>query len=253
MADSSSHRPYAPTSQRLQRARKEGNLAVSQDLCSAVILLGAFCFFYLFGEYAAQYVKKIYESHFLNVTCVEISHESFSAKITSSVWALSWVAIPFFSVLGILAVTVGMAQTGFFYRPAQVIPDWKRVSPGEGLARLFSWKNFFSLIFGLSKMLVILCVTVGVVYVRRDTVFQLGMVPLPEAVYGAVRLLIICGMLISLILVVLAVLDYFVQYRIWINSLRMTEQEMREELKDLEGNAQIKARQKSVHRNISGS
>jgi flagellar biosynthetic protein FlhB len=119
------------------------------------------------------------------------------------------------------------------------------------MARLFSVNNTFRLGLGLVKLLVITGVAALSLYSQREAIVGLSMLDLPELASSLVHILLATTMKIALALFVLALLDYGFQRWKHEQDLKMTPQELREEMKNLETNPQLTSRRRQVQRQLA--
>jgi flagellar biosynthetic protein FlhB len=149
------------------------------------------------------------------------------------------------------AVVANLAQVGFLFLPERVAPELGRISPLAGLRRLFSLSSTARLGFGLLKILVIGAVAWIDLYAKRDVILGLGGASPIEIASFLLGVLLWTSLKIALALLVLAVLDYALVRWKFERDLKMTTQELREELKSIEGDPQLRRRRRRVARRLS--
>jgi flagellar biosynthetic protein FlhB len=141
-------------------------------------------------------------------------------------------------------------QGGLFFLPDKVAMNLSRLDPLAALRRIFSLTNLVRLVFGLFKIGVIAAVAFLCFYNELASVLNLsGQDVGPIAVYLG-KTLLWTALRIGIALLVLAVLDYGFQFWSHERDLRMTPQEIREEMRHLEGDPQITARRRAVQRQL---
>jgi flagellar biosynthetic protein FlhB len=126
-----------------------------------------------------------------------------------------------------------------------------RLSPLGGLQRIFSAANMVRLGFGVCKLIVILSVSCVALYNQREALFGLAGLAPPALAAQMTHILFWTALKVGAALLVLAMLDYAYQRWRHERDMRMTPQELREELKNLEGNPQVIARRKQMQRDLS--
>ena len=183
---------------------------------------------------------------------------SVDAGYAMSQWntALSGVAQHVAPILGLLllgAVAVEIAQVGWLFLPEKAMPDLTRLDPLQGLRRIFSLPNLVRLAFGIFKLIVVSAVAYSAVAGQQKTILGLSGLSLPQAAGYLCEVLIWTVLKIAVALLILALLDYGFQRWKYEQDLRMTSQEVREELKNLEGNPQMIARRRFVQRQLAAS
>jgi flagellar biosynthetic protein FlhB len=166
-------------------------------------------------------------------------------------WELARRLVPIFGLLLAAAVAVHVGQVGFLFLPGKLAFDLSRLDPLKGLRRIFAVENFVRLGFGLFKVLVIAAVAAMALYGEWDTILGLTGLAVPEIAAYLGHVLLGTMLKIAVALLVLAVLDYAFQRWKFERDLRMTPQEVREELKNLEGDPHIAARRRVVQRQLA--
>ncbi len=254
MPDQNGDKSQAPTQHRRQKAREQGQVAKSQDLGSAVLLilglaallmlggglvkfLGGFTTYQLGGAWLPA------ESDFNAAEAV--------AEYNATLYELARFVLPILGLLLLAAVAVNVLQVGFMFLPQKLAPDISRLDPLKGLKRIFSLTGAARLTFGLFKILVIATVAFVSLYNQRDTVLGLSGLGVGEIAVYVIEILLWTSMKIGMALMVLALLDYAFHKWQYEQDIMMTPQEGRAEMKHLEGNPEIRARRKMVQRQLA--
>jgi flagellar biosynthetic protein FlhB len=158
--------------------------------------------------------------------------------------------LPIFGLLMLAGLAAGLLQVGFLFVPERVTPDISRVDPLKGLQRLLSLTALMRLGFGLFKVVVIALVAFVSLYNRWGEILASSQSePARIALWVADITLWTC-LKIGIALFLLAVLDYAYQRWKHERDLRMTQQEVREEMKDYQGDPQTLARRRAVQRQL---
>ena len=143
-------------------------------------------------------------------------------------------------------MAVNVLQTGFLFLPQRVSFDLGRISPIRGWQRIFSSAGMVHLGFGLLKLTAVFAVAGVVLYNQREALLGLIALPPPALAAQMAQILLWTALKIGAALLVLAILDYAYQRWRHEQDLKMTPQELREELKNLEGDPQLTARRKQM-------
>lgn len=255
MAEDRSNRTEPATPKRKEEARKKGQIAVSRDLSTAVILLSGI------GLLAAMLPVGVQKMTEMTRQGLALSfpldfHGGMSIEQVYSVVIHAGIAVVTLSlpiVMGILVMgsAASLLQTGLLWRAEAVQPDVARISPIKGLSRLFSMRSVMELVKGLLKIAVV--TAVGLWAVRND-VFQIpGLIEFDIGtvlqVTGGLSLKV--SLAVAGAIAVLAGLDYFYQRYEWERSLRMSKEEIKEEHKASEGDPFIKSRVRTIQREMT--
>jgi flagellar biosynthetic protein FlhB len=163
---------------------------------------------------------------------------------------LSAALLPILGLLMLVGVMTSVLQVGFLWVPERVAPDFSRLSPLAGLQRIFSLAGTTRLGFGLVKVVLVSIVAAALVWSRWEAILRSGTLEMPQLGKFLIDISLSTTLWIGLALVILAILDYAVQRWKYEQDLRMTHQEIREEMKNLQGDPQIVARRRAIQRQM---
>jgi flagellar biosynthesis protein FlhB len=180
-----------------------------------------------------------------------ISAESVTSQWNATLWALGRRLLPILGLLCLAGVAANVLQIGFLFLPQKLAFDSSRLSPIRGWQRIFSAAGTVHLSFGVLKLLAVFTVAGVVLYHQREALLGLVVLPPSELAVQMTRLILWTLLKIGGALLILAVLDYAYQRWRYEQDLKMTPQELREELRNLEGDPQLIARRKRAQRNMA--
>jgi flagellar biosynthetic protein FlhB len=253
MADQNGEKSQEPTQHRREQAREEGQVFKSQDLASAVLLILGAVTLLMTGGGVVQFFQALMTRELGPGVRLTLD----SAQVTAEWWAvtsqLARVALPIMGLLLVGAVVVDIAQVGFLFLPDRALPDLTRLDPLAGLKRIFSLANVVRLAMGLGKVAIVGSVAGISLYHERQTIMGLGGLAIPEIAQYLAQVLLWTAIKVAAALLVLAVFDYAFQWWKHEQDLRMTPQEVREEMRNLEGDPQVAARRRTVQRQLAAS
>lgn len=244
----SGDRTEQPTPRRRQEARERGQVARSGDLTTAAALLAS-----------AAILK--YSGEGLTVSLAGILRTSLSTAPSNTLdvpWLMSWLSgaaapltralLPMLALSLLAAVAVNVAQVGFLLTSHPIVPDLARLDPLAGLRRIVSWDGSAAFVACLLKLLVICAVAGGFVMGQMPRFLGSSTLDTPALCRQIGGSLTSLGFQMAIGLVVLAAADY--GFRLWRfeQSLRMTKQEVLDELRQTEGNPKLRQRRREVHR-----
>jgi flagellar biosynthetic protein FlhB len=236
------------TPRRRQKARERGQVARSRDLSTSLL---TFTGVLLIGWVSPGQLN-LWRSSFRNWTEFAV-RDSFTPSTRLLEWAaiaaLRWIVVPVAAVW-MLAVVSSLAQGGLVLAPSAMAPKPERLSPSTKLSQMFSVTGLSATAKSLLPFSVLLYLGVSI-FVRDWTTF-LGAGTLPAAAIAGLawqRAMELCWKS-TLVLLVWAVLDYFLQRHKFERDLRMSKQELRDEYKETDGNPSIKARIRRLQRQV---
>jgi len=250
MADQFGEKTQDATPYRRQKAREEGQVAKSQDLASAGLLIGTLLTMWAFGSGVVEFLGQLAQRQLGGQVVLSADTQWFVNQWYLVLGGLARVMLPIFGLIFIVAVAVNMGQFGFLFLPQRLAFDLSRLNPIKGFQRLFALANFMRLAFGIVKIVVVAAVAVWSLWDQREMMLGLSALPVGEVAASIASLTMWTCLKIAIALTLLAVLDYFYQRYKHERDLRMTPQEVREELKMLQGDPQIVARRRAVQRQL---
>lgn len=253
MADTDGDKTQDATPHRRQQAREKGQFAHSQDLAAAVVLLVGCGALKTLGAPIVRTVVELGVGRFDAATWRSTEPMAIVGEWRALAFDLASAMGPLLFAVLVAAIAAHLLQVGVNFIPTRVAPDISRIDPFQGAKRMFSLTSLVRTGFGVLKLAAAGCVAALAVYFDAATVAQLGaMEPTALAVTLSSTLLGLTAK-ISGLLLLLALLDYGWQFWKHEQDLRMTSQEVREEMKELQGDPQIAMRRKQVQRQLAAS
>jgi flagellar biosynthetic protein FlhB len=250
MAESAGDKSFEPTMHRRQEARDKGQVVFSQDLGSAALLMAGVLLLLLLGGGIVKFAAELMQRQLGQVPDVAPNLNSWLHEWKGIGIGLAGVTLPILGLLVLSSVLSSVFQIGFLFVPDRISPDIARLSPLAGLKRIFSLTGTLRLGFGLFKVLVVAAVAAAVLWHRRQEVLRTAALDIPQIGRFLVDICLSTTLWIGLALLLLAILDYAAQRWKHEQDLRMTHQEVREEMKNLQGDPQIVARRRAIQRQM---
>lgn len=251
MPEQNGDKSQEPTPHRRQQAREEGQVARSQDLGSAVLLFASLLVLLMMGQQLVEFFGGYSRKQLGGEAWLTVDLDFTVNQWTAIVSTLAKYLLPILGLIMLAGILSNLMQVGFLFLPDKVSFDLSRIDPLKGLGRMFSLSNGVHLLFGIFKIAVILIVAYISLWSQREKILGLSALGVSEIAYFITQILLWTAMKIAGALVILALLDYGFQWWKHEQDLKMTSQEIREELKNLEGNPQIVARRKQVQRQLA--
>jgi flagellar biosynthesis protein FlhB len=252
MAEQYGEKTHDATPHRRQQAREKGQVAYSQDLSSAIVLVGGAVVLLFLGGGLLQILAEEMRSH-LAEPRLTTDPATTGSQLFHVIYRLAQGGLPVLLALMLIGTVANLAQTGFLFVPHRVMPDISRLSPLRGAQRIFSMAGVMRLAFGLFKVVVIFVVAAAVIYFRRNELMSMSGYELAAVAYLMADMMLKTMLWIGAALLLLAIFDYAWQRLRHERDLRMTSQEIREEMKNLQGDPQILARRRAIQRQLVAS
>lgn len=242
------------TPRRREEARKKGQVARSQEINTAVVLLAISAFLGWAGKWAlghlADFTREIIGG---GLAAVEFSAGGLQAMQGQAVLCTLTIAGPVMGLALVLGVMGQLLQVGFHVTAESLTPQLARMNPVEGAKRIFSKRALMELLKA--------CLKIGIVgyvaylAVRNDIgklPALLWMEPVQAAAF-AMGLVGKMGIWIGLCMLVVAAIDYFYQRREYEDSIKMSIQDIKDELKQTEGDPHVRSAIRARQRQLAQS
>jgi flagellar biosynthetic protein FlhB len=248
---SAGEKTLPPSPLKRQRAREEGKVARSQDLCAGFALLVALFGLRYFGLPMFQHLESTFGYFFENAHQMLPDLNNVQNLAFVSLWMMAPATLPFMITMLIGGLVINVLQVGLLFTGKPLTPDFTKINPFSGFANLFSLRALVELVKSVFKVGIVVYVSwITVRDTAPDYVRLMNLTPL--ALVSAVGgMAFILWWRIALALLVLGLLDYGFQRWQYERSLMMTVQEAREELKEYEGDPRIKQRIRQIQRRIA--
>ena len=242
---------HPATPRKIQQQRDKGNVAKSQDLNSAFLLLVSFIGLSFLGPLAFSHLLKVMHHYLSDAAALRMESDNMQSFLIQGLIFMIPIILPLMVLIMVSGTLINIVQFGFMFSTQSLIPKFERLNPIKGFQRFFSMRSLVELIKSITKLTLIGWIAFMTIKGRLPELFLL-MHESPEDGSGvAWELMAAIWWRIAAAIFVLGILDF--AYQKWQHGqeLKMTEQEMRDELKQYEGNPQIKQRIRAIQRQMS--
>lgn len=251
MAEDNGDKTHDATPYRRQKAREEGQVVRSQDLASAGLLIAGLMILWYFSRGLSESFGHLAIDHLGGDAWLTIDSRTAVQHTLSIAGRLALVLLPILGLLMLGGILAHMGQFGFLYLPEKIALDWQRINPLHNYGRIFSMTNVVHLGFGLLKVLLIVTVAGWSLWGERGRLMGLADQSTPEIGAYMLNVLLWTSLKVGGSLAVLALFDYGYQYWKHEQDLKMTTQELKDEVKTQQGDPQIAAKRKQVARQMA--
>lgn len=236
------------TPQKLEEARKKGDVAKSADVAPALSLLGATAVIVMGGGYFATSIGEAFMP-FIAQPHLLIGGLEAGAGVEIGMNAV-WAVAPFLGAVMLATIIGGVGgnvfQSGFLFSAEKMKPKWEKVSPMGGLKRIFGPDGLMQFAQTFAKLIAVsvICWMVLKPHMRE---FENMAAMSPAAILPLARDMMIALMASTLVFLVLgAGADFIWQRMRFAKRQRMTLEEVKEEYKNTEGDPHVKAKLKQI-------
>ncbi len=244
MEENREQRTEQPTHYRLEKAREKGKVVKSNELTSALVVIGGLVALRLLYPWFVSVASESTEYYLSTPPLVETIGDTqrlLSGVIVKGFRLLSPYLI---AILGV-AIISNYIQVGFLFSTEPLALNLEKINPIAGAKRLFSLQSLFKTAINLAKATLIGLVFYKSIKASIPQYLALADCSIRQMIGFMADEAFSIAMKATLILVVLGFIDYAYQRRQYIKSLMMTKQEVKDEHKELEGSPLIKSRIRS--------
>lgn len=244
----SDNKTEQPTPKKLRDARKEGQIAKSQELPAAATTIALFGVIFLFWQY---FYNVLIEMMTLPITVMNRPFdEVFYPTLMATLMCIVKIVLPVVATVMIVGLVANLTQVGFMVSMKAAMPKLSNMNPKQWFQKTFSIKNVVEFIKSTIKVLIIGYVAM---YVVEKHIMSLQLIPRLGlgAVFASLGVILLeLAAWVSGVMVVIAALDYLFQRWQHNKKLMMSKDEVKREYKEMEGDAQIKSKRKQLHQEM---
>lgn len=241
-----------PTTKKRQDARKDGQVAKSQEINTAFLMIAMFTVLKIYAPYLLTKFKdffvKIYSLFDKNLEFTDIVVSNLIAEVFKNILLI---AAPMLAIAMFIGIVANLLQVGWHPTAKPMRPKFSKLNPKNGIKKLCSLKSLVE----LAKTILKLAIIVPIIYVKISK--NLGVIysiyDLPVIQIAKLMLDIACdiGISVGMFFIVMALGDYIYNKYDHEQNIKMTKQEVKDEYKNQEGNPEIKSKIRQKMREVS--
>lgn len=252
MAAEDEGRTEQPSEYKLEKARKEGRVAKSQEISGALVLLLCVVTILFLAKWLFNEIVTIFKFFFTQCSTYDVKNPTFLPAFFD---VFIKCVLPVGLISAVSAVMANIIQTkGFIFSLKPIEPKFSKIVPkfGEYFRKtIFSAKGLFNVAKSFGKVAVICFV--AYLYIRKDLFVLIDIIDngsvasaLGQVAKMAAQILIT----VAVIFLVISIPDYFVQRHDFMEEMKMTKQEVKEEYKEMEGDPEVKSKLEQMQRQL---
>jgi flagellar biosynthetic protein FlhB len=251
MADDYQDKTEQPTPKRRAEARKKGSVAKSRDLSAALVLLTGLLCLIMWGPVLGRKTMEMLKLYLGQIRPGVVGPNQLSALFMGFGLNLAGLLTPIFLSLSVAAIVGTYAQVGKIFSTERITPDLSRLQIFKGFQRFFSLNTYVELVKSLAK--IVLISAVAYYSVKKEIP---NFLPLLDQEVGQMVLQLTgtafrVSARIILALMALGALDYLYQRYEYEKNLKMTKQEVKDEMRQVDGDPKVKARMRSLMKQMA--
>jgi flagellar biosynthetic protein FlhB len=247
----SQERTESPTQKRLEDARKKGQVPRSIDLGAAAVTLAATGALFMFGASAAEGLMRMLVDG-LQVRGSELAQDDVMLRQLGDSGSLALLAIvPLFAAMFIAAVASPALIGGWTFSSEALSFKPERLDPVRGIGRMFSLRSVVELLKSIAKFALIAGIAVLVIRSQLAEIGALATQSIGPAIVEAGRITLYALLSMAAGLAIIAAID--APFQLWQHTkeLRMSMQEIREEMKESEGSPETRSRIRQMQQTLA--
>ena len=244
-------RTESATPKRLEEARRRGQIPRSRDLSAAAVLMTAGGALYSFGGTIASGLHGVMTRGLTLTREQALNSQYMLPSLSSTAWDAVMACAPLLGLIMLAAIIAPLALGGWSFSTEALMPQFNRLNPMQGVKRMFSSQAVAETAKTLAKFGVVGVIAVLVLKRQLPALMGLGSEPIGAAIGHAVRLSGQGLLSVSAGLLLIAGID--VPYQLWsyARQLKMTREEVRQEMKEAEGSPEVKGHIRRMQREIA--
>ena len=238
--NSSAEKTEDPTERKLRNAREEGQVARSVELPAAAVTIGAILTLFFIGGYWIKQMAEIFASGFKFDRNTLDNPDLMMTAFAHQIGEAFLLIVPVLLVTAVLAILSSGATGGYLFSLKSTLPKFSKLSLLSGFKRMFGANAAIELLKAILKFSLVTIVLWALVSRQMDPMMQLGQMAIEPALAAAGWMIAESALWLSLSLLVIALIDAPYQKYSFIKRMRMTKQEVKDEMKDMEGQPEVK-------------
>ncbi|MEQ9394081.1 flagellar biosynthesis protein FlhB [Haliea sp.] len=249
--DDNQERTEQPTPKRLQESRDKGQVPRSRELTMTLVMLVGSGTLLLAGSWFASSFQALLATGF-RIEREAMYDDGFMVRKFSELAVESFLLLgPLLLALLVAALAAPALLGGWIFSQQAMAPKLERMDPLKGLKRIFGAHGLMELLKAMGKFLVVAVASGFFLWLIMDRFLALSRLPIVPAITESAWLAGMALFAASGALIVIAAIDVPFQLATHFKQMRMTRQEVREELKQTEGRPEVKGRIRSLQQEMA--
>ncbi len=250
--NSTGEKTESATPKKRQDARERGQVLKSNELVMTGTLLIMFGALKLFTPIIAEGIINFTGSFLSGQFMTEaLSLDNITPLMLQMIYGFLSIMLPILAVAVVAAVLINIVQTGFLFSTKALEPKMSRLNPAEGFKRIFSSRTLFELAKSILKIVIIGYIIYAEINSDLPAFSMMMTTSITASIMEIATLIFNAAFNILIFLMALAVLDYMYQRRKYEKDLMMTKYEVKMEMKQQEGDPQIKGKIRQKQRQMA--
>lgn len=234
-----------PTSKKIEDARAEGNVAKSQDIIGVTVLFIAILALLMMFSFIADRILNI-TRYYLSLMNQPLDRELMFDMAVVTFRETLIMVIPISLVVAIAGVVGTVAQTGFNFTTKPLVPNFSKLDPIKGLGNLFTLQKLVESIKVTLKSFTAIGIGFVFFWYFIQELPTVALFALEDQMGWLRDKAIILASVMLIIIFIYAIIDLFITRKNYFDKLKMSKQEIKDEMKNMEGDPQVKAKIRQI-------
>jgi flagellar biosynthetic protein FlhB len=246
MADDQGDKTEAPTPRRRAEAREQGNVARSQDLTLAVLLIGIMLMLHSTGPKLVAALRALVHEMLDAPSMSDFTADGATSGALHAIVTVGWAMAPLLIGVVIIALLANIVQVGFHLSTKRLQPNLAALNPIKGWGRIFGSRNPTQFAINVVKVVLLTAVAYSAVHNRLGQIMAVQQLAFIQIFGLGAQIVYSIALRVGVAMLILALLDFAYQKWRIEQELKMTKQEIKEEMRRMEGDPKIKQRRRQV-------
>ena len=248
MAEDLGDKTEAPTPKRRQEALDRGTIARSPDLAAATAVIGSMMLLKAYGEGLVEALRQFLLHTLGSESFADLTAAGTLRRFVTDVAAVALAAAPLCIGLMVIGVIVNGLQVGFRFNTKRLQPNLMALNPLKGIGKLVGkgGRGPVPMLMNLVKFTIIALLAYQAIADRIGPIVAAQKLEFAQIFGLAAGIIYAIAIRIGLVLFVLALIDYAFQWWKTERDLKMTKQQVKDEMRSMDGDPQMKARRKQM-------
>jgi len=239
-----------PTPKKIEDARKEGNVPKSQDASGVITLFVAILAVLMLFPYMAEHMIHLFRYYFSLIGMpIDKLFAVDIAIVTIKEFLL--MVLPLALAVAISGVIAALAQFGFLFTTKAIMPDFKKIDPIKGTKNLFSLKKLIEGVKITLKSFTTLGVGFLFFFYFIEELPTVALFGLHDQLMWLQDKMITIAFVMLFIIFIFAIIDVIIVRKQYFDGLKMSKQEIKDEMKNMDGDPLIKSKIRQIQMEAS--
>jgi flagellar biosynthetic protein FlhB len=240
-----------PTSKRLQKAREEGRVPQGQEMGAAVILVVLLVTVAFLAPGLFEWFKARIEAGLSCDVAAFTDASTFVAYMNGRIVDAMVVILPILAAIFLAAVFTGMAISGLSFSPGAIQFKLDAINPASALQRAFNIRSAVRLLVSIAKLLLVSLIVWFYLRSKMETLVPLRWAWSTEIIAAIAKLTFGLAIRVGVVMIILGLADTLYQKWQYLQDMKMTKQEVKQERKSTDGSPEVKARIRRIQLEMS--